>query len=78
VVYLYMSDECVAGIEKLDHAFFFSVQTAATIGARHSTSCILNLYVCGEEGAPDALDKSILHRNCHTGRKDPVCMAEFR
>lgn len=28
-----MSNECVEGISQLDHAFFFSVQTAATIGA---------------------------------------------
>ena len=36
VVYLMMSNDCVDGISQLDHAFFFSVQTAATIGA----SCI--------------------------------------
>lgn len=30
--YLLMSDQCVEGIEKFSHAFFFSVQTSATIG----------------------------------------------
>lgn len=33
MLYLWMSDECVEGIERFPHAFFFSVQTSATIGA---------------------------------------------
>ena len=31
--YLWFSDQCVDGIERFPHAFFFSVQTSATIGA---------------------------------------------
>ena len=31
--YLWFSDQCVEGIERFSHAFFFSVQTSATIGA---------------------------------------------
>jgi hypothetical protein len=39
--YLWFSDECVDGIERFSHAFFFSVQTSATIGA----ACAVP-YVC--------------------------------
>ena len=42
MVYLMMSNDCVDGISQLDHAFFFSVQTAATIGADCSPVILFN------------------------------------
>lgn len=32
LLYLLMREECVEGIQHFSHAFYFSVQTAATIG----------------------------------------------
>ena len=39
-VYLWFSDQCVDGIERWWHAFFFSVQTSATIGEPLSTAAV--------------------------------------
>lgn len=33
LIYLLNSNDCIEGIEHFGHAFWFSVQTAATIGA---------------------------------------------